>query len=339
MGAGQALRFPITPNSPKFAKSHLNGLPEWTPLLSPAPFLLFQPLAVFSASCPSACKTGLTLRITVGGWGEGSGGHWNWTLPLWPPSMLPSQRPGTLGSWLQPPSHHCPDVSRTYHQNGQVSRDMGFASARMFISPKRPGRLADSFSTCPNSQAGKGGDETEISLSQKQQIQQLWLLQETQICTGLISLSLYHHTESKSYYALSGGQGLTSSGIGKMIPWPTRVARGLLPQHSHCRAPCRPSPGQTPSLPPWTPESQLPSRNWARLGPHKEGRNRGQCMSRRQDPHRHICLRLENGRGSMPGSFLSSREPLGSEQLPRRRQLAALGKEVPSPNLEFLCQC
>lgn len=26
--------------------------------------------------------------------------------------------------------------------------------------------------------------------------------------------------KSKSYYALSGGQGLTSSGIGEMLPWP-----------------------------------------------------------------------------------------------------------------------
>ena len=70
------------------------------------------------------------------------------------------------------------------------------------------------------SSPGTGRGQTEISRSQKQQIQQLWLLQETQICTGLISLGLYRHTKSKSYYALSGGQGLTSSGAGEMIPWP-----------------------------------------------------------------------------------------------------------------------
>lgn len=89
------------------------------------------------------------------------------------------------------------------------------------LSPKKPGRLAG---TCPHAltapPACKASGGTEISLSQKQQIQQLRLLQETQICTGLISPGLYHHAKNRSYYALSGGQGPILSGVGEMIPQP-----------------------------------------------------------------------------------------------------------------------
>lgn len=67
---------------------------------------------------------------------------------------------------------------------------------------------------------GGGRGRTEISLAQKEHIQQLWRLPETQIRSGLISLGLCRRAKSKSYYALSRGQGLTPSGMGEMLPWP-----------------------------------------------------------------------------------------------------------------------
>lgn len=136
------------------------------------------------------------------------------------------------------------------------------------LSPKKPVRSAG---TCPRAltapPACKASGGTEISLSQKQQIQQLRLLQETQICTGLISPGLYHHAKSRSYYALSGGQGPTSSGVGEMIPQPPGWPDASFPQHSHCWNPhcsaqesCS-QPGPTSSCASGLPENQGPSRN------------------------------------------------------------------------------
>ena len=160
------------------------------------------------------------LRIKAGGQGGGSGTIFlegkHGLCPLWPLRLLslgpPSQGPGTWRSCPQLPSHWHPEASRPRRQIGQGSRDAGFAAPRVSVFSEEvlhgPGRQ------------GRGRGQTEISLSQKQQIQQVWLLPETQIRTGLISLGLYRHTKSKSYYALSGGQGLTSSGLGEMLPWP-----------------------------------------------------------------------------------------------------------------------
>lgn len=142
------------------------------------------------------------------------------------------------------------------------------------LSPKKPGGLAG---TCPRAltapPACKASGGTEISLSQKQQIQQLRLLQETQICTGLISPGLYHHAKSRSYYALSGGQGPILSGVGEMIPQSPGWPEASFPQHSQCWAPHCPAqescsqPGQTPSWVPRRPENPGPSRNGARFRP------------------------------------------------------------------------
>lgn len=89
---------------------------------------------------------------------------------------------------------------------------------RVPFSTKKPEKSADTPQHALPESLATGSKGTGISLSQKWQIQQLWLLQETQICPGLISLCLYHHTRNKSHYALSGSQELTSSGTGKMIP-------------------------------------------------------------------------------------------------------------------------
>lgn len=117
----------------------------------------------------------------------------------------------------------------------------------------------------------RGSGRTEISLSQKQQIQQLWLLQETQICTGLISLGLYHHTKSRSYYALCSSQGLTLSGIGEMIPQPPESPDASFPQHSHCWSPHCPAPGRlfpariNPVFAIWTPREPSPFKKRSRV--------------------------------------------------------------------------
>lgn len=107
--------------------------------------------------------------------------------------------------------------------------DIDRVSTRVPLSTRKPERSADT--PHPDSLA-TGSKGVGISLSQKWQIQQLWLLQQTQICPGLISLCLYHHTRSKSHYALSGGQGLTSSGIGEMIPCLQSDQTAPSPQHA-----------------------------------------------------------------------------------------------------------
>lgn len=131
----------------------------------------------------------------------------------------------------------------------------------LVFSPKRPGRLAGACCTGPDTPRPRGSEGTEISLSQKQQIQQLRLLQETQICTGLISLGLYRHPKSRSYYTLSGGQGLTSSGVGEMIP---SLQSGPTPPRSLTRlGPSWPCPGKAVSSQdrplPGHPDPQEPS--------------------------------------------------------------------------------
>lgn len=82
-----------------------------------------------------------------------------WTMPpLVPPPAAPtssSQGLGTRRSGLLL-SHQGPDVPRPCHQIGRVSGDPVSAPQECSFSPKRPGRLAHTLSTCPDSPAGEG---------------------------------------------------------------------------------------------------------------------------------------------------------------------------------------
>lgn len=78
--------------------------------------------------------------------------------PLVPPPAAPtssSQGLGTRRSGLLL-SHQGPDVPRPCHQIGRVSGDPVSAPQECSFSPKRPGRLAHTLSTCPDSPAGEG---------------------------------------------------------------------------------------------------------------------------------------------------------------------------------------
>lgn len=78
----------------------------------------------------------------------------------------------------------------------------------LIFSPKRPGRLADASAWAMPAQRVREGGGTGISLLQKQQIQQLWLLQETP-SPQRPGFWAFIATQSESYQVLFGSQGLT----------------------------------------------------------------------------------------------------------------------------------
>lgn len=205
-----------------------------------------------------------------------------------------------------------------------------------FLLRSLRGGLAPSPCVLTARLACKGSAGTEISLSQKQQIQQLWLLQETRICTGLISPGLYHHIKSRSYYALSGGQGLTLSGVGEMIPQPPGWLRHLLPPTLTLLGsslPClrkaaprqdRPCLGH-PDL--QTTKSLLETeQGFDPAGKAVTGTN----VFGDKSPHLRSCLSFKDAPGECE-------QMLGRRWLSKLEKNGCPGREVLAPNLEFLC--
>lgn len=156
------------------------------------------------------------------------------------------------------------------------------------------------------------------------------------ICAGLISPGLYHHTKSRSYYALSGGQGLTSSGVGEMIPQSPGRLRHLLPPTltwpgSSLPCLCKAAPRQDGPYPGHPDVQRAKSLPETEQGFDPTGKAvTGANVFGDKSPHLCSCLSLKDTPGECE-------QLLGRRWLSKLEKNGSFGRGVLAPNLESLC--